>query len=150
MPHWRLFYHLVWATRGRYPLLGAPEAVRLVEHSLAATCAELNVMVHAIGVMPEHVHLACSIPPSLAIAEVVKRLKGASSHRLNQTVFALDLADFGWQAEYGVYSYTERVLPDVIAYVRNQESRHTVGRLWTSFEQTGSLGTTKADAQRGN
>ena len=138
MSHWRLFYHLVWATRERFPLLVERSTVQTLERSLEATCRDLHLMVHAIGVIPDHVHIACSIPPSLSISDVVKRLKGASSHRLNQTIFATGDVVFSWQAEYGVYSFSERVLPGVVAYVRNQEARHAAADLWPGFEQTES------------
>lgn len=145
MAHWRLFYHLVWATCERYPYLGNAEAARTVEQSLGATCRDLHIIVHAIGTMPDHVHLACSIPPGLAIADVARRLKGSSSHLLNQTIFAEGNEHFAWQAEYGVYSYSERVLPDVVAYVQNQETRHASADLWPGFESTQSLGADKKD-----
>ena len=150
MPHWRLFYHLVWATRERYQMLTEPAAVQVLEQSVETTCRDLHVLVHAIGTMPDHVHLACSIPPSLSIAEVVKRLKGVSSHRLNQTVFATGEIGFAWQSEYGVYSFTERVLPEVVIYVRDQEARHAADDLWSGFEHTLFQGTTKEHARHGN
>lgn len=146
MAHWRLFYHLVWATRDRHPCLVNATAVRTVERSCEASCRDLRVIVHAVGTMPDHVHLACSIPPSLSIAEVAKRLKGSSSHLLNQTVFVEDDEVFAWQAEYGVYSFSERVLPDVVAYVQNQHTRHASAELWPGFEHTQSLGVTEERA----
>jgi putative transposase len=99
--------------------------------------------------MPDHVHLACSIPPSLSIADAVKRLKGSSSHRLNQSTFAAGDVTFGWQSEYGVYSFTERVLPDVVAYIQNQEARHAADDLWSGFEQTGSQDSTQLPPETG-
>ncbi|MDQ3692130.1 MAG: IS200/IS605 family transposase [Chloroflexota bacterium] len=149
MAHWRLFYHLVWSTRDREPFLSTQVAVETVGRSFVVICNDLHVIVHAIGIMPDHIHLACSIPPSLSIADAVKRLKGASSHRLNQVAFGGDTI-FAWQAEYGVYSFTERVLPEVVAYVPNQESRHAAANLWSGYEQMRSLGTTKDHARRGN
>jgi putative transposase len=135
MSHWRLFYHLVWATRDRHPLLSDPLVIEALERSLEGICQDLQIKVHAIGTMPDHVHLACSIPPSHSIADAVKRLKGASSHYLNQTRFATGETVFAWQAEYGVYSITERALPEVVAYIHNQETRHAAHNLWSGFEQ---------------
>src|SRR5688572_6461733 len=107
MPHWRLFYHLVWATHDRCPLLSTPATMQAVERSLGGICQDLQIKVHAIGTMPDHVHLACSIPPSVSVASAVKRLKGVSSHDLNQTIYSKTEIVFAWQAEYGVYSFSE-------------------------------------------
>ncbi len=149
MAHWRLFYHLVWATRNRHPYLASDSAVGTVERSVAASCHDLRVMLHAVGTMPDHVHLACSIPPSLSVSEVAKRVKGASSHLLDQTVFVDGDDVFAWRPEYGVYSYSERVLPDVVAYVRNQPSRHAAANLWPGVEHTEALDVTKNRPQSG-
>ena len=74
MPCWRLFYHLVWATKAREPLIDATTAP-LIEKSLRHTCDELNIPLYALSLMPDHVHLALSIPPRLAIADFIGRLK---------------------------------------------------------------------------
>jgi putative transposase len=134
MSHWRLFYHLVWATRGRVPLLAEDEAVTMLERSLKAICREHRLLIHAIGTMPDHVHLAVSIPPTVAISSTVQHLKGESSHLLNKSVFADGQPVFSWQAEYGVYSFSERSLPEVVQYVRDQHRRHANSQLWSSYE----------------
>ena len=135
MPRWRLFYHLVWATRGREPLLDA-SAARTLERSIRATGHEHRVIVHAVGIMPDHVHVALSIPPSIAISTLVGRLKGSASHLLNHADGANTEQSFAWQAEYGIVSFGEKNLPDVVAYVENQEARHAQDHLWESLEST--------------
>ena len=138
MSHWRLFYHIVWATSDRAPLLDAA-VTKTVERSMRATCHEQRAIVHAIGVMPDYVHVAVSIPPSIAIAAFVQRLKGSSSHLLNHAAHQPDGATFAWQAEYGVFSFGEKALPDVVACVENQPARHAANRLWPALEQTASV-----------
>ena len=82
MSFWRLFYHIVWSTRGRAQLIDAT-VEDLLQKAIRSTCTELEVPVHAVGTMPDHVHLAISIPPSLAVAKVVGRIKGSSAHLVN-------------------------------------------------------------------
>lgn len=131
MPYWRLFYHLVWATRGREPSVDEALA-RVVEWSIRTTCTDQKVILHAVGVMPDHVHVAVSIPPSVAVSTFVGRLKGASSHAINDVSPTLA---FAWQAEYGALSFGEKALLDVVAYIRDQAQRHASERLWASLEQ---------------
>ena len=67
------------------------------------------------------------------IGTFVGRLKGGSSHAVNEVL--VREATFAWQGEYGVVSFGEKNLPDVVAYIQNQRERHAAQRLWDSFEQ---------------
>ncbi len=110
MPYSWLFYHLVWATRDREPAIHPdlePDIWRLVRQA----AERADVLVYAVGGMTEHVHVAASIPPSLSVAEAVRRMKGGSSRSINQTTGG----GFAWQAEYGVVSFAERNLSAVVA-----------------------------------
>jgi putative transposase len=135
MPYWRLFYHLVWATKGRQPLIGEAEE-RAIQHSLMMTIADLELLARAIGMMPDHVHLVVGVPPTLAIADVVKRLKGSASRAVN-TLPAWRVRDpgFAWQAEYGAHSVGERGLQTAIDYVLNQKERHAARAIYPSLER---------------
>jgi putative transposase len=66
--------------------------------------------------------LIVAIPPKHAIAEIVKRLKGASSHYLNYDVRLEQ--QFAWQRGYGVLSIGERQRAIAEAYVENQKQHH--------------------------
>lgn len=129
MPRWRLFYHLVWATRDREPLI-TDQLQPFVYRRLRETAEQHQILVHAIGGIEDHVHLAVSIPPSLAIAAAVRALKGNST-RLIREDFG---TTFGWQSDYGVNSFGEQQLPPVVSYIANQQRRHARGRLWPTIE----------------
>jgi putative transposase len=129
MSYWRLFYHIVWATKGREPLIDA-EHEATVTRIVQAVCRESGAVVHAMGFMPDHVHVAVSIPPRIAVSDFVQQLKGGSSYQMNRPD-----AWFRWQPEYGVVSFGERALPDVVAYVQNQRVRHAAEHLWPKFER---------------
>jgi putative transposase len=122
MSYWRLYYHLVWGTRGRQSTIDGPRAA-VLQRSFRATCREEGAIVHAIGIMPDHVHLAVSIPPRIPVAGFVRLLKGSSSHLVNRRGDKKDGIAFARQAEYGVVSFGERSRPDVVAYVENQKQR---------------------------
>ena len=49
--------------------------------------------------MPDHIHVAISISPTIAVAEFVRLTKGSTSHFLNKDAAAARLGWFGWQAE---------------------------------------------------
>jgi putative transposase len=133
MSYWRLHYHLIWTTKQRLPLIGSEEEAVIAE-SLRMTMARMKMIGHAIGMVDDHAHLALSIPPTVAISEVVRRLKGASSHLVAQRLTSGD--GFAWQSEYGVLSLTERALPTVVAYVQNQKQHHADNTLIHGLERT--------------
>ncbi len=134
MPYWRLFYHLVWSTARRGWALD-DAAVATIERSIRTTCHDRGAVLHAVGVMPDHGHVAVSIPPSIAVATFVGRLKGAASHAVNALDGRSPGDTFSWQAEYGALSFGEKALPDVVAYITNQHARHATDRLWDALEQ---------------
>lgn len=121
MPFWRTYYHLVWATKKRAPLIQPHIEPRLFAY-LVNKAKELGVFVYVINGWVDHVHMIVAIPPKHAVAYVVKRLKGASAFDLNQSG-ALD-EHFTWQRGYGVFTLGERQLATAEAYVRNQKEHH--------------------------
>jgi putative transposase len=116
--YWRLYYHLVWGTKFRMPLIDEERDV-LIRRSITDTCREREIVLHGLGTMPDHVHVVVSIPPRYAIADVVKVFKGASSKLISHVQLPTSLEAFGWQREYGVLSFGGRQLQKVMDYVNN-------------------------------
>ena len=133
MSHWRLFYHVVWGTKRREALIDDVRA-DVIERSIRATCHQLDVIMHAVGFMPDHIHLVISIPPRHAISAVIQKLKGESTHLLNHGAGRDGVDWFAWQPEYGITSFSEPALQDVVAYVNNQLQRHADNTLWPQYE----------------
>lgn len=135
MPYWRLHYHFVWGTKERLPLIG-PDEEHTIRESLEMTSARMRPICHAMGMVEDHVHVALSVPPTVAVADAAGRLKGAASHLVNQRRQALTGVEFSWQSEYGAMSLTDKALPVVVAYVTNQKQHHTENTLMSALERT--------------
>jgi putative transposase len=135
MPYWRLFYHIVWGTKNRLPLI-EPAWESDLHGYIWGKATALGCIPHAINGMPDHVHAAISIPPKLSVAALIGQLKGASSHRANE-IFVSDRS-FAWQAEYGVLSVSERGLPDLVEYIKNQKRHHAQDMLIEGLEDLGN------------
>lgn len=132
MPYWKLYFHFIWGTKNRLPLIDAslePELYR----AIAAKVKSLGGFVHAIGGIEEHVHLAVSVPPKIAPAKFIGDVKGNSSHYVNH-IIKPDY-EFYWQDEYGVLSFGEKNLPGIVRYIRNQKQHHAEGTLITAMEK---------------
>jgi putative transposase len=130
-----MFFHIVWSTKDRHPFIGDLEQ-EIISESLKLTLTELDVIPHAIGYMPDHVHVVVSIPPKVAVADLVRRMKGASSRALNSDRRRLDQPTFRWQDEYGVVTFGEKALPQVLNYVLNQGTIHANRQTWATMERT--------------
>lgn len=76
-----LKFHLVWCPKYRRPVLVGPVEKRLVA-LLREIAGELEATVHALEVMPDHVHLFLESDPTRSVAELVNRFKGRTSHDL--------------------------------------------------------------------
>jgi putative transposase len=76
-----LKYHLVWCPKYRRPVLVGDVEKRLIV-LLYEVAAQLGVTIHALEVMPDHVHLFVEADPTLCVAELAARFKGRTSHDL--------------------------------------------------------------------
>ena len=74
-------YHFVWCPKFRRKILVDRLATRL-ETLIREKAAELGGEVLNLTVMPDHVHLFCSFPPTLAPYQIMHRLKGYTAHQL--------------------------------------------------------------------
>ena len=80
-----LKYHLVWCPKYRRPVLTSPHDARLKE-ILTEVASEADIIVHALEIRPDHVHLFVEADPTLSVTAIVNRFKGRSS-RLMRTEF---------------------------------------------------------------
>lgn len=125
----RIFVHLVWGTWDRMPLLVGPFR-ETVYRSVRAECTRVGAELIAIGGVEDHVHLLVRVPASLAVATLVKQLKGVSSHMANGTAGCA----FRWQGGYGALSVSERAIPRVRDYILRQEEHHRLGTFHPAAE----------------
>jgi putative transposase len=132
MAFWRLFYHIVWATKEREPLITQELEAELYGY-LRGKADFLGSIVHAIGGVDDHVHIVVSMPPKLAIADFVGHLKGSSSHHLNHMPGAP--GNFRWQRGYGVISLGQRQLKRAIDYASNQKEHRRQGTTISALER---------------
>lgn len=135
MAYWRLHYHVVWATHRRTPWLSGKVA-RIVEAAIRTKVRQLGGVTHAVGVMPDHVHVAASIPPGVALSDVIGQAKGLSSFLVGERCPDVAEAGFQWQGSFGITSISQTSLPRLLDYVNNQETRHRERTLYAGLERT--------------
>ena len=129
----RLFYHFVWTTKNREPII-LPEFEAELHSVIAAKAIELGGIVHAVGGVEDHIHLAATVPPKIAVARFIGEVKGNSSHAINHVV--KPHTNFYWQNEYGVLSFAEANLAGIVQYIHNQKQHHAKGTINQPMETT--------------
>ena len=130
MPHSfnKIWIHAIWATKERMPLI-QPNIEQKTYQFISDQLREQGCPVRIINGMPDHIHSLFLLNPQKSIADVIKQIKGSSSHFINQN----NLLDkkFAWQTGYASYSVSESVVEKVYQYIKNQKSHH----LKKSFQQ---------------
>lgn len=128
-----LYIHLIWATWDRQPLL-TPDIERRVHRNIASQAIKMKCKLLAINGMPDHVHLFVRIPSTITIANLVKQVKGVSSHFVNDTI--QPGFHFKWQGFYGAFSVSRWDIEKIINYVRRQKKHHRFNDLYPEWEET--------------
>jgi putative transposase len=115
-----LLTHIIFSTKDREPLI-----TTAIRHDLLAYMGgilrELRGTLRAAGARLDHVHLLCSLPPALAVADAMRVVKTNSSLWLHRD---RRLRAFDWQTGYGAFSVSQSQAPAVVRYLRDQEKHH--------------------------
>jgi putative transposase len=116
-----LFVHVVFGTWDRAPLIVSQIHDELFTYmgSLARDTGAVPVIING---MPDHVHLLVSMPPTLAVAVLVREVKANSSRWIHERWPGR--RNFAWQGGYGAFSVSQSVAPGVEKYIREQEEHH--------------------------
>ena len=75
-------YHVEWCPKYRYKMFTKDKNKKLCEEILRETAKRHNIQILEINILPDHIHLAISIPPTMSIARAFQLLKGGSAHEL--------------------------------------------------------------------
>ena len=142
MPYSQLYYHIVWATKNREPLLDATVEAEIGDN-IKAKASGLGGVVHALNGMPDHVHLVVSIPARISVAKFVGQVKGSASSRHNR--LQRDGPMLYWQGEYAVFSLDRKRLPYHVRYVERQKQHHAEETTIGILERLGTAKDEHAD-----
>jgi putative transposase len=118
-------YHIVWITKYRKAVLRGEIGIRLRE-LIRQTCEAQEVYIEKGHIALDHVHLLLSVPPNIAVSDLVQRLKGRSSRKMLDEFTELRRQFWGqhlWARGYFVAS-SGNVTDEVIAqYIEMQTEK---------------------------
>ena len=101
--------HVVWVTKYRYHVLTG-DVQRRCRELIKQICDAEDVRILKGVVSKDHVHMHIEYAPSKSISDLLKRLKGRTSRRLQEEYLAAQkvlgaafLGDWVWGVEYRQY-----------------------------------------------
>ena len=113
--------HLVFSTKNREPFIS--ESLQDGLHAyLAGACRGQGSEAFRVGGTEDHVHIACTLPRTLAISELLEQIKRPSSRWMKER--DAGCRDFRWQGGYGAFSLGMSQLDDLTAYIDRQKEHH--------------------------
>ena len=121
----RMSCHIVWATKYRYHVLKGDLQTRCRD-ILVQICNSENVHILKGVVSKDHIHMHIEYSPSLAVSQLVKKLKGRSSRLLQQEFPELGKKYWGrhfWAVGFGVWStgnITDEMVQEYLEHHRDK------------------------------
>ena len=117
----RILYHIVFATKDRQSVLADSRRDDLYRYMNGVIKNNRSWPVWTNGVK-DHVHILLSVHPVVALAELLKDVKAASSIWIKEKKVFPNFV--GWQEGYGAFTHSLRDEPELIAYLKQQEEHH--------------------------
>jgi putative transposase len=117
----KLYYHIVFSTKNRKPLINQPIETELHKYisgiirNLEGSCIEVN------GI-PDHLHILAIIPPKISISDALRSIKAGSSKWVHDS--KPTLSTFAWQDGYSAFSVSASQVDSVRQYIRDQKAHH--------------------------
>ena len=116
------YIHLIWGTKNRSPLLDPREVQIRINQYFQKYLAELRIKLLALYTNPDHVHFLIELPVDRTIQDIVKLLKGSSSHWINHNDIIRH--KFSWGIGYGALTVSKTNVEKVKKYIQRQKEYH--------------------------
>src|ERR1700736_3922914 len=123
MPHSysNLLTHIVYSTKNRKPFIDADLESHLFPY-FGGIVRQLGGKLYLVNGVEDHVHLLAELPPTIAVAEAIGKIKGSSTYWIHQS--SPDRSAFAWQRGYGAFSVSKSNVSSVARYIERQKEHH--------------------------
>ena len=121
MSYTQVYYHIVFSTKGREPVLSAEGCPELLKY-VWGTIKNKNCHLYRINAVEDHLHIFSDLHPTIDLASYVKAIKVGSSMWIKER--GLFPGFRNWQEKYGAFTHSFVEKDRLIAYVKNQQEHH--------------------------
>jgi len=124
----QLQVHIVWVTKYRYHVLKG-DVQKRCRDLIVQVCDAEEIRILKGVVSKDHVRMHIEYPPNLSISDIVKKLKGRTSRKLQMEFKELSKRYWGkhfWAIGYGVWStgnVTQEMVDEYLEHHRNPSNR---------------------------
>ena len=117
----QLYFHLVWTTLDRRPMID--EATRrFLDEFFKKTAARHESQIIGLSILQTHVHMLVRTPARIDLPRLVQFFKGGSSYAASRQPG--NVLGLRWAKEYSATSVSPRQLKDAMRYLENQARHH--------------------------
>ena len=116
-----LLNHIVFSTKNRENRITDKFAEELYAY-IGGIIRDEGGHLLAAGGTQNHLHLLVVMPTSIALSDLLRKIKGNSSSWINENNKMS--RKFAWQAGYGAFSVSESSKGEVTRYISNQQEHH--------------------------
>ena len=117
----KIHLHIVFSTKNREPMIDKGIERELYDY-MTSIGNELKCKVSKIRGTEDHVHIACCLTRTITIAALLEEIKRSSSKWIKTK--GPQFKHFAWQEGYGVFSFGESQLQDVVRFINDQKEYH--------------------------
>ncbi len=121
MPYIKVWIHLVWSTKNRYPFLTKEIRQTVFEH-IRQNAKAKEIYLDCVNGFTDHIHCLVSLSNEQTISKLLQLIKGESSFWINKQ--KLSPLKFQWQEEYFAVSVSHSQVQKVREYIYDQEKHH--------------------------
>ena len=124
----QLQVHIVWVTKYRYHVLKG-DVQKRCRDLIVQVCDAEDIRILKGVVSKDHVHMHIEYAPSLSVSDIVKKLKGRTSRKLQMEFKELSKRYWGkhfWAIGYGVWStgnVTQDMVNEYLEHHRNPSNK---------------------------
>ena len=119
----QILYQIVFSTKNRVSTLEAENRKELFKY-IWGVLQKKKCHLYQIGGVDDHLHIVTHLHPSIALADLIKDIKLASTENIKERNLFPKFN--GWQDGYGAFTYSIKEKEKLITYVKNQEAHHKI------------------------
>lgn len=119
----QILYQIVFGTKHHQKTLAADKRDELFRY-IAGILKNKKCHLYRINGVENHLHIVTHLHPSVALSDLVKDIKLASSEFIKTNNLFPHFG--GWQDGYGAFTYSIEAKDRLIEYVKNQQEHHRV------------------------
>jgi putative transposase len=117
----QILYQIVFCTKNRMPVMLKENRTELFRY-IWGILENKKCHLYRMNGVEDHLHILTHIHPSVAVSDLVKEIKVASSKFIKEKKLFPDFT--AWQEGYGAFTYSIDAKDRLIEYIKKQEEHH--------------------------